>query len=442
MLDAPIVPMLARMSSPNILMMLAQSSTGLIETWWLAKLGTNVLAGIAVVVPVLMLMQNMSQGAMGGGISASVARALGTGNSDLANELALHAVVLTGVIGLVFAIALTVLARPLFEMLGAHDAALMAATAYGHVLFAGLPLMWVMNALASIVRGTGNMVVPGIVICAGAVILIPLSPCIIFGIGPFPQLGAAGGAWALVAYYAAGTAVLGCYCMSDRNAARLRFGKLSFAPIRRIFAIGGLACVNPILTNSIVGLTGAAVAAHAGTAALAGYATAARLEYVLMPIAFGLGAPMVALVGANIGAGQHRRGRNIALTGGAMAFLIAETLGIAASIWPSRWLLLFGGNEQLLETGSTYLHIVAPFYGFFGLGFALYFASQGASQLRWPLIAGGLRLVIFAGIGTLILQSGGSLKLFFAAGAVGMLVYGITVAWSVSAWRSTSSSVD
>src|ERR1700742_781009 len=77
MLQGPIVSTLCGLAWPNVLMMLAQSSTVLLETWFLAKLGTDALAGAALVVPVLMLTQNMSQGAMGGGISSAVARAAG-----------------------------------------------------------------------------------------------------------------------------------------------------------------------------------------------------------------------------------------------------------------------------------------------------------------------------------------------------------------------------
>ncbi|HVE09595.1 MAG TPA: MATE family efflux transporter [Paraburkholderia sp.] len=435
MLEAPVAPLLARMGWSNMLMMLAQSSTGLVETWFLAKLGTEVLAGVAVVVPVLMLMQNMSQGAMGGGISSAVARALGAGDAALVERLARHAVTLNALIGVVFSIVLLSLTRPLFRLLGAHGAALDAAVIYGHVLFAGLPLLWAMNALASVIRGTGNMVVPGAVICGGAALLIPLSPCLIFGVGPLPHLGVAGGAWALLAYYAAGTAILGWYCASGRNPAPLRRGALHWAPMRNILTVGGLACLNPILTNTLIALTSAAVGAHAGIAALAGYATAARLEYLLMPIAFGLGAPMVALVGANIGAGQHERARHIALTGGAMAFVLCELVGVAAACWPHAWLLLFGANPQLLETGSIYLRIVGPFYGCFGLGFSLYFAAQGAGRLEWPLAAGALRLLVYAGGGALALRLTGSLPLFFALGAGAMFGYGAIVVWSVASGR-------
>lgn len=432
MLEAPILPTLARMSWSNMLMMLAQSSTGLIETWFLAKLGTDVLAGVAVVIPVLMLTQNMSQGAMGGGISSAVARALGAGNAALVGQLARHALVMSVMIGAVLSGLLYFGARPLFSLLGAEGAALEAACTYGGVLFAFLPLMWAMNSLASVIRGTGNMAVPGMVICIGALLMIPLSPCLIFGYGPFPKLGVAGGAWALVIYYAGGLLVLGWYCLSGRSVARLSLGTLHWAPLRSILVVGGVACLNPVLTNALIALTTAQVGRHGGTAALAGYATGARLEYLLIPIAFGLGAPMVALVGANIGAGQIERARRIAVSGGLMAFLLAEVIGLAAAIWPEAWLRLFGTDVHMLETGSLYLRIVGPMYGFFAMGFSLYFASQGAGRLKWPLLGGALRLVIFAGVGAIALALGASLTQYFALGALAMFCYGSVVMWSIA----------
>jgi Na+-driven multidrug efflux pump len=203
--------------------------------------------------------------------------------------------------------------------------------------------------------------------------------------------------------------------------------------MRGILAVGGFACLNPVLTNTIIAATAALVGAYGGTAALAGYATAARLEYLLIPIAFGLGAPMVAMVGSNIGAGQKERARRIALTGGAMAFVLAEIVGIAASIWPTAWLRLFGTDEHLLQAGSEYLRMVGPFYGFFAMGFSLYFASQGAGRLRWPLTAGAVRLAVYVGLGSAVLAAGASLPVFYLMGAIAMVLYGSVVVWSVAA---------
>jgi len=433
MLHGPILPTLLRMSWPNMLMLLAQSGAALVETWFVARLGTDALAGVALVTPMLMLMQNMSQGAMGGGISSAVARALGAGRQDTADSLARHALAINLCLGLLFTVVFLLFGRPIYGMLGARGAALQAALIYSNVIFGGIVLMWVMNALASTVRGTGNMLVPGSVICGGALLVVPLSPCLIFGLGPFPALGIAGGAWALLIYYGAGTAILAWYCASGRNAARLKRGALQGSLLRDILSVGGLAAMNPLITNGLIAAVTALVGASAGTAALAGYGTAARLEYLLIPIAFGLGAPMVAMVSANIGAGQPQRAVRTALTGGAVAFALGESLGIAAALWPQAWLRLFGDEPGMLAAGSTYLHIVGPVYGFFSLGLSMYFASQGAGRLKWPLLAGLIRLAVTAGGGWLVLAATGSLRGLFIMAALAMVLYGSLVLRAVAA---------
>lgn len=432
MLEAPIAPTLARLAWPNILMMSAQSATGLIETWFLARLGTSVLAGVALVVPVLFLMGNMSQGAMGGGISAAVARALGGGRQEEADQLVLHAVVLNALLGLLFCVLLLAFGPQLYRALGAEGEALDAALAYSNVIFGGIVLMWLMNAFASVIRGTGNMLVPGAVICGGALLLIPLSPCLIFGWGPFPALGVAGGGWALVIYYGVGALILGAYCASGRNPARLVASRLHLSLMRSILSVGALATLNPLLTNALVALTAALVGAYAGTAAVAGYGIAVRLEYLLIPIAFGLGAPMVAMVASNIGAGQPERAMKIALTGGAMAFVLAEAIGLAAAFFPEAWLRLFGAEDHMLEAGATYLRTVGPVYGFFAMGFSMYFASQGAGRLKWPLLAGLLRLLMAVGAGGVALHLTGSLTVFFLVAAVAMSLYGLIILSAVA----------
>jgi Na+-driven multidrug efflux pump len=193
LLHGPIVPTLLRMAWPNVLIMFAQAATGLIETYWVGKLGTDALAGMALVFPGVMLMQMISAGAMGGGISSAIARALGAGRRDDADALVLHAMVINVALGAVFAVLVLMFGRPLYALLGGQGASLEAALIYSNVVFAGNVLLWVMNGLASVIRGTGNMLFPALVICAGALALVPLSPLLIFGLGPIPALGIAGG---------------------------------------------------------------------------------------------------------------------------------------------------------------------------------------------------------------------------------------------------------
>jgi Na+-driven multidrug efflux pump len=302
LLHGPIVPTLLQMAWPNVFVMVAQAATGLIETWFVSKLGTDALAGMALVFPGVMLMQMISAGAMGGGISSAIARALGAGRRGEADALVLHALVINVVLGITFSAIMLTFGRPIYRTLGGAGGELEAALAYSNVVFAGNVLLWVMNGLASAIRGTGNMLVPALVICVGVVFLVPLSPVLIFGIGPFPALGIAGAGVAVVSFYAAGTAVLAWYVLSGRNVAHLRWSRLRWPLFRDILGVGAVAALTSLQTNVIIAVATALVATAAGTAAAAGYGTSARLEYLLVPLVFGLGAPLVALVGH-----QHRR---------------------------------------------------------------------------------------------------------------------------------------
>lgn len=432
MLSGPIFLTLLGLAWPNLLMMVAQSSTVLLETWFISHLGVDALAGAALVMPILMLMQSMSQGAMGGGISAAVARALGAGDQALANRLVLHAVVLTAGLGVLCSATLWIFREPVFTLMGASGAALEAAMTYSGIAYCALTLMWIMNALASAIRGTGNMMIPGAVICGGAIALVPVSACLIFGWGPMPALGIAGAGWALMIYFGVGCTILLWYCVSGRSLARLELGSISWAPMRNILGVGGFAMINPLLTNGLIASTTALIGAYAGTIALAGYGTAARLEYLIFPVAFGIGAPLVAMVASNLGAGQPERALRTALTGGAMAFVVAEIIGLSAALWPYAWMTLFGTEPAMIETGVIYLQIVGPVFGFFGLGFTLYFASQGARKLVWPLTAGGVRIAIAVLGGWWVLHLDGSLTWFYAVSAIAMFLYGAIILYAVA----------
>lgn len=432
LLQAPILPTLLRLAWPNVLVMLAQAMTGLIETAFVGRLGTDALAGMALVFPGFMLMQMMSGGAMGGGIAAAVARALGGGRRTDADGLVLHALAINMVFGVMFTVLGLVAGPALYRAMGAEGGALLAAERYSNVVFGGAVLIWTCNALASCIRGTGNMLVPALVICGGAVVLVPVSPCLIFGVGPVPAMGVIGGGMALLCYYLVGGAVLGWYLLSGRSVVRLRLVRLRWAALWAILRVGLVASLVTVQTNIIVTFT-TAQAGLFGAAAIAGYGTGVRLEYVLVPLVFGIGSPLTAIVATNLGAGQPARAVRAAWTGAGLAFVMAEAIGLAAAVWPRVWLGLFGSDAGMMETGSAYLRSVGPFYGFFGLGMALYFASQGAQRMAWPLVAAVLRMMVAVGGVWVALGVSGSLGVMFLALSAGMVVFAVVNAGAVAA---------
>ena len=437
LLEAPIAPTLLRLGAPNVLVMLAQAGVGLIETYFVGKLGTDALAGMALVFPAVMLMQMTSAGAMGGGIASAIARALGARRRNDADALVLHALLIAAVFALVFMVTVVAGGRWLYTRMGGSGGALDAALVYSNWVFGGALLVWLFNTLSAVIRGTGNMALPAYVTVAGAVLLLPLSPLLIFGWGPLPGLGIAGGAIALLLYYLAGSAVLAAYLWSPRSLLRpsLRGLQLRWALFADILRVGLVGTVSTVATNLAIGITTALVGAY-GTAAIAGYGTASRLEYLLVPLVFGLGAPLVAMVGTCIGAGQRERALRATWIGAAIAFTMTEAIGLWAAAYPAAWLSLFNTEPAMIEAGSQYLRIVGPWYGFFGLGLVLYFASQGAGRLLWPVLGNIARLVVAVAGGWLALHGGYAIAGVFAAQAAAMVVYGIANAWAIAggAW--------
>lgn len=437
LLEAPIAPTLLRLGAPNVLVMLAQAGVGLIETYFVGKLGTQALAGMALVFPVVMLMQMTSAGAMGGGIASAIARALGARRRADADALVLHALVIAAVFALVFTVAVVGGGRWLYASMGGTGGTLDAALVYSNWVFGGALLVWLFNTLSAVIRGTGNMALPAYVTVLGAVVVLPLSPLLIFGWGPLPGMGIAGGALALLLYYAAGSAVLAAYLWSPRSLLRpslagIRYRWALFADILRVGLVG---TVSTVATNLAIGITTALVGAF-GTAAIAGYGTASRLEYLLVPLVFGLGAPLVAMVGTCIGAGQRERALRATWIGAGIAFAMTEAIGLWAAAYPAAWLSLFNTEPAMIEAGSQYLRIVGPWYGFFGLGLVLYFASQGAGRLLWPVVGNIVRLAVAVAGGALALHWGSGMAGVFAAQAAAMVVYGLVNAWAIAggAW--------
>jgi len=437
LIEAPIARTLLRLAVPNVLVLGAQASAGLVETYFIGKLGTDSLAGVALVFPVLMLMQMMSAGAMGGGISSAIARALGGSRRADANALVLHAVIIALACGLAFMLAVLGGGRWLYGVMGAKGPSMDAALTYSHWVFAGAVLVWLFNSLAAVIRGTGNMAVPAIVTVAGTAILIPLSPMLIFGWGPLPAFGIAGGAIALLAYYAAGTGALWAYLWSGKNVLRpsIRGVRFRWPLFRDILRVGAVAALVTVSTNLTI-MIGTALVGEFGTAAIAGYGTGARLEYLLVPLVFGLGAPLVAMVGTSIGAGKRDRALRVAWIGAGIATVLTEAIGLCAAAFPYAWLSLFDTDPAMLESGARYLRVVGPFYGMLGLALSLYFASQGAGRLLWPLVGNLVRLTIAAAGGFVALRSTGDISLVFLAQSAALVAFGLINAVSVAggAW--------
>jgi putative MATE family efflux protein len=342
-------------------------------------------------------------------------------------------VIINLMLGVLFSTLVLTFGRPLYVALGGSGGSLESALQYSNVVFIAAPLVWQMNGLASVIRGTGNMLVPALAVCLSVALLIPLSPTLIFGFGPIPAMGVTGAGLAVLITTAMSMLVLGWYVFSGQSIVRPGLFRLRWSMFADILRVGAVASVSTLQTSLTVGMLTALVGAAGGPDAVAGYGTGARLEFLLIPLVFGFGAPLVTLVATNIGAGQRDRALRVALTGGLLSFVLCEVVGVAAAIWPEAWLGLFGHDPRMLATGVTYLHLAGPAYGFFGLGLSLYFASQGAGRLGWPLFAGFLRMAIAVGGGWTTWFVTHDLRAVFAVLGLALVLYGSVLVAAIRA---------
>lgn len=432
LLTAPILPTLLRLAAPNVLAMAMSVLVGVAEIYYVGQMGTAPLAALALVFPFAMLTQMMSAGAMGGGVSAAISRALGAKDVGRAHTLMQHALVIGLSAGLVYSLLFVWAGPALYALLGGRDAVLHEATAYGQVVFSGAALVWLLNTLASILRGTGNMKTPSLTLMVTALLQILLSGLLGLGAGPIPAMGMVGVAWGQLLATAAGVAYLGAYLLQGQG--RLKLQVATFALEKSMFAdilkVGAMACLSPVQSVlAILIFTG--LLAQQGTEALAGYGIGQRLEFLLIPIAFGIGVAAVPMVGMAMGAGQVDRARRVAWTAGWVSAGNLGLIGAVVTLAPDVWAGMFTQDEAVLVFARQYLVTAGPAFAFFGLGLTLYFASQGAGQVIGPVLAGTVRLVLVAGAGFGLAQHGGTAQDFYTLIAITMVVYGLFTAAAV-----------
>jgi len=432
----PILPTLLRLAVPNVIAMVMSVVVGIAETRYVGVLGTVPLAAMALVFPLATLVQMMSAGAMGGGVSSAVSRALGASDLPRARTLAMHAVVIGLVAGLATTVLFLAFGRSLFALLGGRGEVLEQAVAYANVLFLGAWLTWLVNTFSSIIRGTGDMRVPSVSLLALSLIQIALGGTLGLGLGPVPRFGMAGVAMGQLVASALVAAFLWWWLSSGR--ARLRLQWAGFSMRREMFVdilkVGALACLSSVQSVMTV-LIFTALIAPLGVAPLAGYSIGQRLEFLLVPIAFGIGVASVPMVGMAVGAGDIARARRVAWTAAAVSGLNLSVVGLVVWLFPDLWAGLFTTDPVVLDNARQYLHWAGPTFGFFGVGLTLYFASQGSGRVLGPVLSASVRLALVAVGGLWLASHQASAWHYFALVGLAMVVYGLSTALSVRLTR-------
>jgi len=437
LLTAPIGRSLLLLAGPTTALMLMQVVVAIADGVFVGRLGTDALAGMALVIPFSTLMFNIAHGGMGGGVASSMARALGGGRLDDARAIVIHAMVLAAALALIFAVLDWTFSARLFALLGGSGAALDLALAFSHAFFTSAIAVWVSAFLSALLRGSGDTVTPARQGLIAAIVYIPLSGVLTLGVAGWSGLGVAGSAIALLVT-SAGTAVF--------QARAILKGRLGVAPtsaslqwriFREILRVGMMGSVTTLVSNLnavlMLGFVG-----RFGVAALAGYGIGARLEYMIGPVAFGIGSGLTTLVGMAAGANAWQRAMKVAWTGGLIAFGAIGVIGWLVALFPQAWSRLFASDPEVIEASMSYIGHIAPFYCMFGLGISLNFASQGAGRMTAPLVASIARMMTSTTAAWLVVEKTDlGLAGLFGAIALGIVVYGCVIPASllVAPWR-------
>ncbi|PDT88488.1 MATE family efflux transporter [Bradyrhizobium sp. Y36] len=432
LVDGPILRTLLSLAWPNVIALSAGTCTVIAETSYIGRLGVEALAAMALVFPTIILTMTMSGGAMGGAVASAIARALGAGNRERAATLAMHAILIGITFGLVFMLGMLIFGPRVLEMLGGRGDVLTHAIAYTQVFFGGAVLPWLLNTMAGVLRGTGNMKLPSFLILNSAAWQIVLGGTLGLGLGPVPQFGMRGVAAGALIAYTMNICIMGWYLFSGRAriTPKLRGLRIQWAMFFDILKVGAIACFSPlqsVLTISIF----THMLAQFGTAILAGYGIGARLEFLLTSIAFSFGIACVPMVGMAIGAGNIARARRVAWIAAAAAFAAVGAPACVVAMFPDLWINIFTDSAAVRAASHQYLSTVGPFYAFFGIATTMYFSSQGAAKVIGPVLAQTARLIYISGAGWWLSTHGASAQSFFWLAASSMVLLGLLSSSSV-----------
>ena len=438
-LTKPVMPLLIRMSAPNTVAFFTQSIVVLTEVWFISKLGTNSLAAVALAFPLLMITQTMSGGALGGAITSAIARSMGANDIDKAERLIWHSVVISLGGAFTFLLLFLLFGEQLLFLLGGRGDILKESYTYCSYLFLGGLILWLSGSMSAILRGMGNMRFPATLMVCTSFLQVFLSGGFILGWYGFPQIGVPGAAIATLISACVMVVIIFLKLMSKSIPVKLRLKQLILSRdlFNNIFEVAIPASVSPLLTvGTILVLTG--LVGTFGTEALAGYGIGSRVEFLMIPLIFGIGTAMTSIVGANIGAKNIIRAETVGIYGGTSAGAVSIFIGLILALFPDAWIRFFTDDVKAFEVTKLYIQIVGPFYIFQGIGLSLYFASQGANAMKWPTIATIARFLIASiGGGISVHWLGYGIGSVFIASAIAMMIFGTMIFVSIKkgAWR-------
>lgn len=392
--SAPIRPLLIRLTASALMGNVAMVTLGIVDTFFISRLGTIELAAASFVIPIHMIYVSLALG-IGMGMSSLNSRLMGESKFSESARLISDGLMFAGLFAITVALLGSLIMSPLFRVLGADESTIPLIRDYLSILLAGLPpLMFVVVSMSTF-RSMGNIKTSALLAATMAGLNIILDPLLIFGLGPFPELGIAGAAWATL-YAALLTLGLAFYILGfhekvlDFTLPQIHHLKTNWQQILSI----GIPAMGANLMTPLAAAVMTAMIARQGDVAVAGFGVGSRIEMLSLIIVMALSSTLPMFIGQNIGAGRSDRAY-VALMG-----CLKFVLGFQCFVYLLLWLFagsvasVFSNNAEVVEIIKTYLLILPVTYGAHGIVVLVMVSLNVLRKPRTALILTVTRLML------------------------------------------------
>jgi putative MATE family efflux protein len=393
--SAPLGKLLIMLSLPSIAGTVVRSLYSFVDFIWVAQLGYEAIAAVTVIFPYMILYYAIG-GGTGIGVAALVSRRFGERNIEATNRVAGQIFLISAFWGLLFMVVAMLFADSILPAMGATPDIMEYAIEYLVITSYGAPVMILMMVMSSLFRGSGDVVKPMIIAITSSAINIILDPFMIFGIGPFPEMGISGAAWATVIAESWG-ALLGLYYLfAHKTNFRIKFSyfKPNISILKDIYRVGAPTAIHEF-TESLSFLLFNRVVSTFGSIEIAIVGIVMRIsDFAFMPI-MGVSHGLLPVVGFNFGANNFKRlWESVRLASvGLLIFLVVATAGLL--IFSPQIIELFSDNATLTEAAIPAMRIMLSTLPLIGPTLMFVATFQGLSNGTMALFLSLLRQFLF-----------------------------------------------
>lgn len=414
---------------PMLFGMLGMVIFNLVDTYFVGKLGVQQLAAMSFSYPVIMFINSLSQG-IGIGTSSLISRNIIATNRQEVKMMASRALLLGFIVVIIFVILGLFTIRPIFSSLGAKPKILNYISDYMNIWYLGVPFVVIPMIGNNIVRATGDTFSPGMLMVSSGIINAILDPLLMFGYGPFPEMGIKGAALATVIARCTSLIFILTVLIKRENLLTLHFGKLKniLSTWKDVFYIAAPASLGLLITPISIGFI-TKIIANFGKEAVAAFGVASRVEMFALMVIASLGSVLIIFIGQNFSKQKFQRifkslkyALNFSMVWGVLVFILLLLFGrVIASV--------FTDDLLVIEITKNYFYIIGASYGFQGLVMLSSASYNGINKPYPSALFSIIRMLVLyvplAWIGAKILGLNG----VFWAGFIANVIVGISSFW-------------